>query len=256
MNFRLKLRCSFIGGISAITVYGTLATEAAADICADITINNCPTLFREECIDTEFRNANVNACFNAITDIGDADFCASAEASACTPNPECDAMLEPIDRYFCVKNQNECPTNVGVLSKQYDEVLTDLNASLARYQELTGLELGEADTLENLCAFPLAELESLQEQSLMEIATIETSERSIGSIDQCATTLQSFIDQGAPPNFPEETWDLIASAHLSGTKQVEIVRGRIQGNIESLKEAPEELSSLRTAYRIICPQDP
>lgn len=233
---------------------GSLANSEPANICSKITIENCPTLFAEACNDIEFRNANIDACFNAVTNIGDADFCSSIEATQCAPNPECEGIFEPIDRYFCIKNQNACPRNIPELLGQYTSVLAGLEASLSQYQGLTNLDLTEANSIETLCAFPLKELEELQERSMADIATIEMSERSIGSIDQCAATMQGFIDEGAPPNFPEDTWDLIARELINGMGKVEVAQGQIQGNIDSLKEAPGTLSSLRTAYRIICPQ--
>lgn len=245
----------FLNKVFVVGVLAIFATPFAAqtEICEKVTVAACPTLFLEECRDPSFRNANVDACFDAISGAQDADFCSSPEVEACRPNTECEALANPIDAYFCRAGQSQCTKNIPDLLSEYNRVLDALNVSLGAYSGLTELDLNKATSIELLCGFPIDELESLRDQSASEISTIEGSEQSIETIDMCAQTMQGFIDQGAPVGFPADTWDLIARELISGMDKVELTQGEIQGKIQNLKEAPQTLSSLAIAYGVICP---
>lgn len=237
-------------------IIALLAGPAAAqDICEQITVINCPTQFVDDCKDPTFRDENLDACFDAVSGaIQDQPVCTDPAIAKCKPKAECEAMEDPVDQHFCKAGQSQCEKSVPGLLAEYDSVLKGLETSLARYGKLTTLDLGQATSIEVLCAYKIEELVTLQAEAETELNDFSGSEDSIGAIDQCSSTLQSFIDAGAPARFPAETWSQIANTLTAGMGQMQLKQGQIESSIAALKDAPLTLRSLRTAYRVICPK--
>ena len=59
---------SLIAAISIVcfAVYLTSVSAIAQIVCDQVTVENCPTLFKDECNDPTFRSENEDACLNAI----------------------------------------------------------------------------------------------------------------------------------------------------------------------------------------------
>ena len=225
--------------------------------CAQVTVQACPSLFKEECGDREFRAENVDACFAAVTGTdGDQPFCADPTAVKCKPSAECTELEDPVAHHFCLAGQTSCPTSIPGLLAQYDQVLVGLEGSLARYELLTTLNLDEATSIDILCEYEIERLHALRSEAQTELSDFESSENSIGANDQCTDTMQTFIDGGAPKGFPEETWDQIARRLTDGMAQIKNARGQVQSKIDALREAPDKLRSLQVAYNLICPEVP
>ena len=216
---------------------------------------NCPSLFVEECKKKEFQLEHTEACFDAL--VGprkDAEFCSDPEIdAACHPAAQCDILDDPVQQHFCVAGQSNCTTSIPGLLGEYNDVLQGLDASLYRYSDLTNLNLDEATSIDILCDYQIEQLNSLRKQANSELSDLQSSDESIDQIDQCASTMQSFIDSGAPPDLPAELWDQIARRLTDGMNQIQRKQGKIQSNIDALRAAPEKLRSLQVAYRLICP---
>lgn len=253
----MQLRAHLILAVGFFGVALSFAarTAAAQDGCEQITVANCPTFFKEDCSDPKFRSENVDACFNIITDAAvDQPICSESAIQRCVPKEECEKMDDPLDHHFCLAGQSQCKKTVPELLAEYDVVLKGLQGALSDYDSLTKLDLGDASSIEKLCGYKVAELDRLQGEAETQLTNFSSSEDSIGSVDQCASTLQSFIDAGAPEDFPQETWDEIAKVMNAGMQNVQIMQGQIESSIEALKVAPKKLRSLKTGYRLICPQ--
>ena len=223
--------------------------------CSRIDPGNCPSLFVEECKEKAFRLEHVDACFDALVgEARDADFCSDPQTeAACRAAAQCEFPDDSVRQHFCVAGQSNCTTSIPGLLGEYNDVLQGLDASLARYSDLTNLNLDEATSIDILCAYQIEQLNSLRNQAESELSDLQSSEESIDQIDQCASTLQSFIDSGAPPDLPAELWDQIARRLTDGMNQIQRKQGEIQSNIDALRAAPKKLHSLQIAYGLICP---
>ena len=240
--------------IGAMTILPAVAV--AQFDCSRIDPGNCPSLFVEECKEREFQLKHTEACFDAL--VGgrkDAEFCTDPQIeAACRQAAQCDFLDDPVRQHFCVAGQSNCTTSIPVLLGEYNDVLQGLDASLARYSDLTNLNLDEATSIDILCNYQIEQLNSLRKQAESELSDLQSSEESIDQIDQCASTMQSFIDSGAPPDLPAELWDQIARRLTDGMSQIQRKQGEIQSNIDALHAAPKKLQSLQIAYRLTCPE--
>ena len=234
-----------------------LPTVAVAQFdCFRINPVNCPSLFIEDCKEKEFQLEHTEACFDALVgERMDAEFCSNPQIeSACLQATQCNILDDPVRQHFCVAGQSNCKTSIPGLLGEYNDVLQGLAASLDRYSDLTNLNLDEATSIDILCAYQIEQLNSLRKQAESELSDLQSSEQSIDQIDQCASTMQSFIDSGAPPDLPAELWDQIARRLTDGMSQIQRKQGEIQSNIDALHAAPKKLRSLQIAYRLTCPE--
>ena len=224
--------------------------------CSLLGPKNCPSLFVEECKEKQFQLEHTEACFDALVGEGrDAEFCSDPQIEAtCRQAAQCNDLDDPVQQHFCVEGQSNCPTSIPGLLGEYNDVLQMLDASLARYSDLTNLSLDEATSIEILCDYQIEQLNSLRKQAESELSDLQSSEDSIDQIDQCASTIQSFIDSGAPPDLPAELWDQIARMLTDGMSTIQRKQGEIQSNFDALRAAPKKLRSLQIAYRLTCPE--
>lgn len=223
--------------------------------CNQINVVNCPSMFKEKCQDKEFRDANVDACFAAITEASsDAAYCAGEQAALCTPREDCEKLDSPVERHFCKAGAANCDTNIPGLLERYNDVLARLDNSLAKYSDLTSLDLNKADSIDVLCKYQIEQLQTLRSQAETELETFGQAEGRTSAIDQCSSTMQTFIDAGAPSGLNEELWDQIARKLRDGMTEIQGKQGQIQTTIENLKKAPEKLGSLKVAYELVCPK--
>jgi len=252
MHFRLSKAALFL---AAKITFVAGAAQAQVD-CQQVTALTCPSLFTQECRNKEFQEANVEACFEILTgDTQDQEFCAEPAAAQCKVSEECQDLDDPVKRHFCVAGQSECTTNIPGLLDEYNVILLGLDASLSEFSDLTNLNLDEKTSIDILCQTPLERLDQLRERAALELTSFEGSEDSINRIDQCSSTMQSFIDGGAPTDLPADLWDQIARRLIDGLGEIQSKQGEIQTNIEALTEAPKKLKSLSLAYGLICPEE-
>lgn len=235
----------------------SISTPALANSfqCTDITVANCPTTFREKCeTDDAFFKSEPRTCVDAIRGKSvDKPFCNSPEAKErCEPAKDCSEVDDPTKKFFCEQGQSRCNTSIKGLIGEYGEVLIGLNTTLANYDQLTTLDLKDATSIELLCKFKLNELGALETQAKDELVGLQSTERSIGSLDSCSATMQNFLDKGAPEGLPPELWDQIIGRLTDGMKEINSQQGKIQRNIEDLQNAPSKLRALRTAYGLVC----
>jgi hypothetical protein len=251
----LKIWCAFIFWISALSIYGTLATGVAANNCADITIDNCPTLFVEDCNDTEFRNANLNACYNAVTNTGDADFCASAEVSACTPNLECDPDIRNFyEGYNCKRGVPTCPTSAARLNNSFGASLIDLEAALEPYSDVIDFNPNDQDNVANLCErFTVETFEGLLASSTADDTVVQGFEQNLTFLGQCADVAQDLVEGEAPSEV--YTAALWASAKVTIENILIGVgeqRSALEIEIESLRGSATKVSPMYGMYLSFC----
>lgn len=241
-------------GTSVVIAGAVFGQAAMAQVdCSQINVSNCPTLFKEECRKPEFRAANVDACFDAVTDAAqDQAFCSDPAVNTCQPREECASLDDPVERHFCLAGQLSCKKSIPGLLGDYDSVIQGLQTSLSKYSDLTTLNLDTATSIDILCEFQIEQLNGLRSQAEAELTDFEASEDSIKAIDACSVTMQTFIDGGAPPELPEELWDQIARRLTDGMSQIQGKQGEIQSNIEALNDAPGKLKSLQVAFGLIC----
>lgn len=238
------------------TFFVSVSSPASAQFdCSRISVQSCPSLFEEECRNRDFQTANIDACFDALTGSKpDEAFCADPAVGTCKPSEECAKIDSPVKRHFCAAGQSSCKTKVPYILDDYNLVLARLEESLAKYNNLTNLNLDEANSIKKLCEYQIDQLNSLQSQAETELTAFESSENGISQIDQCASTMQSYLDAGAPRDLPQETWDQIVNALVDGMGEIQSKQGQIQTRIEALRSAPDKLRSLKYAYEVICPE--
>ena len=258
----LKNSVELAGFVGVFVLMLSSKAEAQAD-CSQVTLETCPSFFKEQCSDKAYFENNVDACFNVMADAKpDEPFCSGPEYLKCKPLPkaepsaECAAIDDPVKQHFCSAGQENCPTKIPNLLGQYDQVLQGLDGSLAKYDDLTTLDLGLATSIDVLCAYPIERLHTLRSEAESELSDFQDSADSIQAIDNCTATMQGFIDAGAPNGIPEETWDQIARRLTDGMSQIQDKQGKIASNIDALEAAPEKLRSLQIAYGLICPDSP
>ena len=237
------------------SVLGGKAAAATAESCSMISIDTCPTFFKERCgTDQEFAASNALQCVRVLNETAaDQEQCSKIDMAACTPR-SCEESGDATARFFCERGKSSCTKTAWGLKAEFDDLLGELDARLLNYKDVIELDLSRVADLEALCAFPREELETFRTQATENADLLGGYEERLNEKKSCASTLNDFLQSERPEGLPIELWQNLKEFAASGLKEVAEREGVIRSQAENLAAAPQKLNALLVAHGIGCAQ--
>lgn len=240
-----------------------LATSAPAALaqtrsCTLPPIQECPTLYEDRCRnDKTFRtssDANSEACLSVILgEAQDQPHCAQINASACEPVACDDPDMHPLKRFYCENGFPDCPVNITVLEQGFQDVLTNLNTTLAPYEDLIALDPGTLGSQAELCQYSTNEISSFEERARVDSGSLGQYTQQLQDLRQCNTLIGQFMEAPPPENISDQLWASIKGSLVDQIQAVATQEGSVKSRIEELEQSPQKIADLSFVHQMVCP---